>query len=189
MNHSDHLDLLRPGISAENGAWADLGSGAGAFTRALAELLGPDGEIYTVDKDPWALREQKRVLQDVLPGRGDHIRYLNADFTQPLDLPPLDGIVMANALHFQRRKEPVLQIIRQCLRPGGRLILVEYNTDRGNVWVPYPLSYNTWEVLASRNGFVHTQLLKVVPSSFLGEIYSALSLKPVEHAESGGGAR
>src|SRR5919202_116321 len=92
------------------------------------------------------------------------VTYLAADFTRPLDLPPLDGVVMANSLHYQRDKDPVLQLIRGYLKPGGRLVLVEYNADRGNPWVPHPISYGTWEKLAARNGFVDTRLLATVPS-------------------------
>ncbi len=83
---------------------------------------------------------------------------------------------MANSLHFVREKNTVVQLIRSYLRPGGRLILVEYNTDRGNMWVPYPLSYSTWETLAQQNGFTSTRLLATRPSRFLGEMYSAVSL-------------
>jgi SAM-dependent methyltransferase len=88
----------------------------------------------------------------------------------------LDGIIMANSLHFVRHKDPVLQLIRSYLRPAGRLILVEYNSDRGNMWVPYPFSYETWETLSRHNGFTQTQLLTTVPSRYFGEIYSALSM-------------
>lgn len=104
------------------------------------------------------------------------VQYIVANFTRQLDLPPLDGIVMANSLHYVRKKEPFLQQIRAYLRPGGRLLLVEYNADRGNPWVPYPLSYNTWAKLADQNGFTRTQLLATVPSRFLDEMYSAVSL-------------
>ena len=98
-----------------------------------------------------------------------------ADFTIPIDLPQLDGIVMANSLHFVRDKAPVLQLIRGYLRPGGRLVLVEYAADRGNEWVPYPLSFATWSVLAADAGFRETRQLASVPSRFLDSIYSALS--------------
>jgi hypothetical protein len=55
---------------------------------------------------------------------------------------------------------------------------VEYNADRGNMWVPYPMSYPTWEQLAARAGFLATSLLARVPSRFLDEIYSAASANP-----------
>ncbi|TMD25838.1 MAG: class I SAM-dependent methyltransferase, partial [Chloroflexi bacterium] len=51
MNHEDHVRLLRKGIVEPGGVWADFGSGAGAFTLALADLLGTEGSIYSVDKD------------------------------------------------------------------------------------------------------------------------------------------
>jgi SAM-dependent methyltransferase len=185
MNHQDHVDLLRDGIQSDQTfdrlardehpqIWADIGSGSGAFTLALAELLPQPARIYSIDHDRKALQQQERILHDRFPNR--QVIYLSGDFTRPLELPPLDGIVMANALHFQRKKEPVLNLLKGYLRPTGRLILVEYNVDRGNVWVPYPLSYPTWEKLAHQNGFWPTRLLAVKPSHFLGQFFSALSL-------------
>ena len=42
MTHEDHVSLLRGGVPGPGGVWADLGSGAGAFTLALADLIGPN---------------------------------------------------------------------------------------------------------------------------------------------------
>lgn len=155
------------------GVWADFGAGTGAFTLALADLLGPGGEIYAVDKDRSALKEQERAMRTYFPGTVVH--YINADFTQRLALPPFDGVVMANSLHFLRQKDAMLQLVRGYLKPGGRLIIVEYNSERGNMWVPYPFTFRNWEALAHRNGFAKTTLLATVPSRFFGEMYSALS--------------
>jgi ubiquinone/menaquinone biosynthesis C-methylase UbiE len=174
MNHEDHINLLRQGIPDQGGIWADLGSGTGAFTLALTDLLGPSASIYSVDKDKGALKEQERAMRTGFPAVTVH--YINADFTRRLDFPPLNGIVMANSLHFVREKNAVVQLIHSYLRPCGRLILVEYNSDRGNMWVPYPFSYKTWEALARQHGFASTRLLAMRPSRFLGEMYSALSL-------------
>ena len=173
MNHADHVALLKDGIPRPGGVWADFGSGRGAFTLALAALIRPDGVIYSVDKDSRALQSQKQGMCTRIHDYKVH--YLNLDYTKPLDLPLLDGVVMANALHFQRNKKRVLQVVKGYLRPAGRLIVVEYNVDRGNFWVPHPISYGSWELLANRNGFTETRLLAKRPSSFLGEFYSALS--------------
>jgi ubiquinone/menaquinone biosynthesis C-methylase UbiE len=178
MDHTDHVALLRPGVPAPGGVWADLGSGRGAFTLALAELIRPTGQIYSVDRDPRALLDQERAMRARFPSLS--VSYLPADFTHPLPLPSLDGIVMANSLHFQREKDRLLRSLHGYLRPGGRLLLVEYNADRGNLWVPYPLSYPTWEATARRCGFVDTRLLGTHPSRFLREIYSAVSFRPLE---------
>lgn len=147
--------------------------GHGAFTLALAELLGPSAFIYTVDRDQGALRQQEQAMRTQFPST--KVKYLVGDFRNKLDLPILDGIVMANSLHFAASKAPVLKLVRDYLRPGGRLLLVEYNTDQGNTWVPHPLSYPSWEELAAQHGFAQTRLLATRPSRFLREIYSAAS--------------
>jgi ubiquinone/menaquinone biosynthesis C-methylase UbiE len=175
MNHQDHVRLLQKGVVETGGIWADFGSGGGAFTLALADLLGPTGSIYSVDKDRGALKEQERAIRSNFPGTTVH--YINADFTRSLALPALDGVVMANSLHFLRQKDAMLQLVRSYLKPGGRLLVVEYNADRGNMWVPYPFSYGTWEELARKNGFSQTRLLATVPSRFFGEIYSGISMR------------
>ena len=176
MDHADIRGLIEGGVDRDGGAWADLGSGTGAFTLALAELLGPTGRIHSVDRDSRVLERQRQAIQDEFP-RTD-VSYLTADFGSPLDLPPLDGVVMANSLHFFRRKEGVLELVRGYLKPGGRLVMVEYDADRGNPWVPHPISYPSWERLSAEAGFEGTRLLKRVPSRFLGAIYSALSHRP-----------
>jgi ubiquinone/menaquinone biosynthesis C-methylase UbiE len=173
MDHQDHVNLLRTGVTGPGGVWADFGSGDGAFTLALAELIGPTGQIYSLDKHKGKLRRQEQAMQERFP---DVVQiYLQTDFTKKAELPALDGLVMANSLHFIRNKERVVRLLRSYLKPGGRFLLVEYNTDRGNPWVPHPLSFVTWVGLARQAGFERTELLSTVPSRFLGEIYAAAS--------------
>jgi SAM-dependent methyltransferase len=185
MDHSDHVRLLRNGVPSGPGVWADFGSGGGAFTLALADLLGPGSVIYSVDRDRRALERQARALRAANPQVEVH--YLHADYTRPLALPPLDGVVMANSLHFQRdRDKPaVLQLVADYLKYGGRLIIVEYDTDRGSFWVPHPFSASTWVRLAAASGFVDTRKLASYRGRHLNGIYSALSVKP--HMCSAGG--
>jgi len=173
LDHADHVSLIRDGVVP--GEWADLGSGSGAFTLALADLLGPGARIHSVDRDGGVLRRQREAFERRFPDAV--VDYRRADFTKSLDLPPLDGVVMANSLHFVRDKAPVLERIHGLLKPGGRLLLVEYDGDRGNPWVPHPLSYATWERLAATCGFDRTRLLARVPSRYFGAIYSALSTR------------
>jgi SAM-dependent methyltransferase len=176
VNHTDHVELLRKGIPGRGGVWADFGAGEGAFTLALAELIGPEAVIYSIDKDRRALARQAQAMKVRFPDRpAGNLQILNTDFTRPIDLPPLNGLVMANALHFQRDKEPVVRLLKSYLGLNGRMLLIEYNTDSGNAWVPHPLSYPTWEKLAARSGFRSTQLVATYPSRFLREIYSAMS--------------
>lgn len=173
MNHADLVALIEDGVTVRGGRWADLGSGEGAFTRALADLLGSGSHITAVDRDARALRH---LVSDSFPGI--QIDAWVGDFTRPLTLSNLDGIVMANSLHFVRDKAPVLESVRKMLRPEGTLIVVEYGTDRGNPWVPHPFSYERWEAMAAQAGFVKTRLLRTIPSRHLGSMYAAASLRP-----------
>jgi ubiquinone/menaquinone biosynthesis C-methylase UbiE len=178
VDHADHVRLLSDGVTS-GGTWADLGAGTGAFTLALAELVGPDGEVIAVDRDRGALRELERSVRR----GGAAVRTMLADFTKPIELPALDGIVMANSLHFVKDKVPVLAVVRGMLKSSGRLLLVEYDGDRGNRWVPHPLSFESWRVLADASGFSGTRKLASVPSRFMGSIFSAVSeaaLRPTE---------
>ena len=182
MDHRDHVELLRGGVepAGPDGAdWADLGSGSGAFTLALADLLGSGGRIVSVDRDAGALREQARAMAERFPAT--ELRQVVADFTGDLALlgaPPLDGLVMANSLHFHTDQAAVVRHVTSLLRPGGRLVLVEYDADRGNPWVPHPLSFDTWRRVAQDAGLTEPRLLGRVPSRFLGAIYSALAERP-----------
>lgn len=164
MRHAELVALIEGGVSGRGGSWADLGAGEGAFTKALADLIGPEGHVVAVDRDASALR-----------AIGGPVETRVADFTKPLDLRGLDGVVMANSLHFVRDKARVLEAVHGMLRPGGRLIVVEYGTDRGNPWVPHPFTYAQWESMAARAGFRNTKLLQTVPSRWLGSMYSAVS--------------
>jgi SAM-dependent methyltransferase len=173
MDHADHVELLRPGVEGCGGAWADIGAGSGAFTLALADLLGPSGEIYAIDRDAGALRQNARAMRRSFPQILAH--HLEADFARPLSLPPLDGIVMANALHFEREQAALVRRLSDYLRPGGHLVIVEYNIAQPNRWVPHPVPYTHWEPLARDAGFQHVEMLARRPSRTFGEIYSALA--------------
>jgi len=172
MNHADHVNLLKPANLPQGGTYADFGAGSGAFTLALRELIGSDGRIYAVDKNRASLRELESSHRARF-NTTDNLILLKNDFSHRLDLPLLDGIVMANSLHFFRNKEKILQHVGSFLTPTGMLLLVEYNVDSGNLWVPHPLTFETFQALAPHAGFTEPRLLAKAPSRFLKEFYSA----------------
>src|SRR5579859_5888163 len=79
---SKERDLILPGIPHPGGVWADIGSGSGIFTLVLRDLLGPDVQLYSVDRDAKALDKQRRAFAERYPDTT--ITYLHADFTRPL---------------------------------------------------------------------------------------------------------
>lgn len=176
MNHNDHVNLIKPAFLDEiaNASFADLGAGSGAFTLALRQLIGSSASIYAVDKDSSSLKQLEKEYQARF-GDSNNLHLITVDFSKSLNLPPLDGILMANSLHFFKDKIKVLKHIKTFLKPNGKLIMIEYNVDKGNLWVPYPFSFSTFEIMCKESGFDAPKLLTTHSSSFLNGFYSALT--------------
>ena len=177
MEHADHVALIRDGIDGAGPRWLELGAGTGSFTLALLDLLGDVADVVALDRDARAL---SKLAESAARFPSASLRTVVADFTQPLPVEPasFDGVLMANSLHFVRAKEPVLRAAIEAVKPGGRFLLVEYGSDRGNPWVPWPIRFATWAELASRVGLVETHQVGEVPSRFLRSIYAAVSTRP-----------
>jgi SAM-dependent methyltransferase len=91
---------------------------------------------------------------------------------------PFDGVLAANSLHFLTDPGAVLRRVAAILRPGGRLVVVEYDADHGNPWVPHPFSSGRFVVLAREAGLRDPREIGRVPSRFLGAIYAARAERP-----------
>lgn len=171
------VNLIGGGVPATGGTWADLGAGTGNFTWALAELLGPTATIYALDRDARAVAAQQRRLRDeppaatVLPQRADVLR--------PLGLPPLDGLLAANLLHFVRDQAGLLGRLRAALRPSGRLLVVEYEQALPIPWVPHPLPFPRLASLAHKAGFQPLAQLGTRRSPSSGRVlYAVVAARP-----------
>jgi ubiquinone/menaquinone biosynthesis C-methylase UbiE len=174
VDHADHVGLIRDGVQGAGRRWLELGAGRGAFTLALADLLGPAGEIVAVDRDRGDLASLAATMGRRFPET--RLTTAVADFSRDLPVEPVfDGLLAANSLHFVRDPAAVIDDVRPLLRPGARVVVVEYDSDSGNPWVPFPFSYRTWEAIAERAGLLETRLIGRVPSRFLGAIYAAAS--------------
>jgi ubiquinone/menaquinone biosynthesis C-methylase UbiE len=178
MNHADHLQLIAAGVERTGGLWADIGAGSGAFTLALRDLAGPDVDLIAVDRDRAGLQILRTTMERRFPGT--RLRLLEADMAGHLALPPLDGIMAANAIHYIPDQKALLRRWKDYLKPEGRLIVVEYDAETGNRWVPYPLSFASFGEIARAAGFAAPVLLATRPSRWLGRIYSALAFPTAE---------
>lgn len=177
MTHQQHLNLIKNAIPNRAGVWADLGSGAGAFALATADLLPFGSKIYSIDQNSLSIQSQEAEFERLFPSFP--ITFHTADFTKKLPInEKLDGIIMANSLHFVKEKISVLKKLKELLKPSGRIVFVEYNVDKGNQWVPYPFSFDSLIKLAKESGFGQPVLAGRVKSQFLNEMYCAYLLGP-----------
>ena len=173
MNHADHVELIRGGVEGAGPRWLELGAGEGAFTLALADLLGAGASIVAVDRDHRALATLRDRLAQTSPDLT--LRPIAGDFTAALPAGPFDGVLAANSLHFVADPVPVLRAAAARLAPGGRIVVVEYDADRGNPWVPHPFSAVRFGEIAAAAGLPEVEPLGRVPSRFLGAIWSAVT--------------
>ena len=80
-----------------------------------------------------------------------------------------------NAIHYVRDQVGLLQQWRGYLKRKGRLVVVEYDAEVGNRWVPHPMSFAAFGKIAPAAGFTQPALLATVPSRWLGRMYAAVT--------------
>lgn len=101
---------------------ADLGAGSGWFTTRLARAVGASGRVYAVDVNPISLRE----LRDALPKELTNVQIVHGEENDPkLPAGELDAVLVVNAYHEFAEYAAVLAKVRDALKPGGRLVLIE----------------------------------------------------------------
>jgi ubiquinone/menaquinone biosynthesis C-methylase UbiE len=146
--------------------WADLGCGTGTFTLALAELLPAGSMIHAIDTDKQSL--------DKIPGNHKEIRIDKhvCDFiTDSLHLNHLDGILMANALHYVKDKPAFIDTTKRIIKASGCFLIVEYDTLTAHQWVPYPIDFISLHKLFNNAGFDSIVKLYERPS-----VYSRMTM-------------
>jgi trans-aconitate methyltransferase len=161
MRLADAITLIQAAdiSKASPAKWADLGCGSGMFTYALAHLLAPYSTIYAVDRSVQRLQPATSNNVDVVFEQADFIR-------EALSFPPLDGILMANALHYVQDKAALIERLKTYLADDGMFIIVEYDTLRANPWVPYPVDSASLQQLFSVAGFTTMKRLGERPSVY-----------------------
>lgn len=131
--------------SSQPQIWADLGCGSGIFTKALAGLLPTDSTIFAIDKQPQNLPAQFAQTA---------IHFQSGDFlTDSLSVPPLDGILMANALHYVSDKKKLIRALEGYFGETGQFLIVEYDTQAANPWVPFPIDLQSISSLFADLGY------------------------------------
>ena len=168
MEQKTAIRLIEKGIKAREQPqiWADLGCGSGTFTMALASCLGSSDRIIAVDRDAGSMSG--------IPGdfNGVTIEKTPGDFAK-IELPKdLDGIIMANSLHYISSKKSFLTRLRNSIRESGVLIIVEYDTSFPNPWVPFPISYKKAQRLFEKLDYGEILKIGETSSRYGSSMYS-----------------
>jgi precorrin-6B methylase 2/mono/diheme cytochrome c family protein len=149
---------IRPGATV-----ADVGSGTGYFTWRLAQQVGPKGKVYAVDV-------QQRMLDltrtAVTAHKLNNVDYVLATESSPrLPERSCDLVLLAYAYHEFGEPAEMMRAIRRALKPGGRVVVLEYAKE-STIAPASPLHKMSFEEIRREiepMGFVIDQLLDFLP--------------------------
>ena len=149
---------IRPGATV-----ADIGSGTGYFTWRLAQQVGPQGKVYAVDVQQSMLDLTKAAVAE---HKLRNVEYVLADDDNPrLPERSVDLVFVAYAYHEFGDPQAVMRRIARALKPGGRVVILEYAKE-SNIAPASPLHKMSFEEIRREiepMGFVIDQLLDFLP--------------------------
>jgi ubiquinone/menaquinone biosynthesis C-methylase UbiE len=118
---------LKPGMVV-----ADIGAGSGYHTRRMAKAVAPNGKVMAVDIQP----EMLQILTNKLTTEGitNVVPILGAIDDPNLPDASVDLALMVDVYHEFSHPYEMMEGITRALKPGGRVVFVEYRGE--DKWVP-----------------------------------------------------
>ncbi|MGH7255294.1 MAG: class I SAM-dependent methyltransferase [Nitrospirales bacterium] len=116
---------------------ADLGAGSGYFTRRLARAVTESGKVYAIDVEPDMLAYTQKSVEGM--GAPASVEYLLAEPDSP-GLPDgsVDLIFLCNVYHHLENRTQYFARVGRALRPGGRVVIIDFYTDQRSGDVGFP---------------------------------------------------
>jgi arsenite methyltransferase len=149
---------LQPGQTV-----ADLGSGSGLFTRALARAVAPNGTALAVDIDPALLAI---VMRSAERSKLTNISTVQAAADDPKLPSPVDLIFICDTFHHLPDKPTYARTLARYTKPGGRVAVIDFTNEwpSGHDQMRYTLQdLEGWMTAA---GFTRRQTFDFPENSF-----------------------
>jgi SAM-dependent methyltransferase len=127
-NEEEAPDVALNVLNIQKGASvADIGAGSGYMTEKLAARVGPTGRVFANDVQPQMLEILSRRLA---AKRITNVTLLQGTIDDPgLPAASVDLELMVDVYHELSQPQQMLQHLREALKPGGRLVLLEYRKE------------------------------------------------------------
>jgi predicted methyltransferase len=115
---------VKPGMTV-----ADIGAGSGLFTRLFARQTGTAGKVYALDIT-------RNFIDNIVPRlRIEGISNVEGIVNTPKDVPlpaiSVDVAFVSDTYHHFEYPQAMLRAIRAALKPGGTLVIVEFERIAG----------------------------------------------------------
>ena len=112
---------------ARGSSVADIGAGSGYITERLAARVGPGGRVFANDVQPQMLNILARRLSD---RKITNVTLVEGTLDDPrLPTASVDLVLMVDVYHELSQPQAILRHLRASLKPGGRLVLLEYRKE------------------------------------------------------------
>ncbi len=106
---------------------ADVGAGSGNITIRLAKQVGPLGTVYANDVQPGMLQI---LQQNVAKAKVTNVVPVLGGIDDPkLPAESIDLAIMVDVYHEFSEPQRMRQRLREAIKPGGRLVLLEYRAE------------------------------------------------------------
>lgn len=115
---------LKPGMVV-----ADVGAGTGLFTRLFAKEVGPRGKVYAVDIAPKFIEHIEKTCKE--KGLTNVTGVVCTQTSVNLPAQSVDRVFICDTYHHFEFPSRTLASIRQALRPGGKVYLVDFERIPG----------------------------------------------------------
>jgi ubiquinone/menaquinone biosynthesis C-methylase UbiE len=151
---------IRPGQTV-----ADIGAGSGYYTVRLAEAVGPNGRVFATDIQPGMLALIKKRT-DGMGGTSGRVEVVLGTSTES-KLPDgaVDMALMVDVYHELAQPQTFLRSVKRALKPGGRLVLIEFRKE--SAWVPireeHKMSVREARIELEAEGFTFDRVIDVLP--------------------------
>ena len=124
----EHSAQLLDALSLHPGeVVADLGAGSGFFTFRIAPLVGPTGKVLAVDFQPQMLSALRAGAAST---KTTNVQVVQATETDPhLPAASVDLVLLVDVYHELAFPFEVMTRVREALKPGGRVVFVEYRKE------------------------------------------------------------
>ena len=132
---------------------ADIGAGSGYFSFRLVHHVGENGRVYAVDISPDMIRYMNRRIRDL--GLQNLITVLSDPDDPLLPKTSVDQIFLCEVWHHIKSQAQYLAQIRRTLKPGGRVVMIDFHKRELPVGPPVQMKIAREDLLSQMqsNGF------------------------------------
>src|SRR3954449_2084511 len=159
-------------------AVADIGAGSGYITVRLAARVGPGGRVFANDVQPQMLNMLARRLDN---SKITNVTLIEGTLDDP-KLPPAaaDLALMVDVYHELSQPQAVLRHLRESLKPGGRLVLLEYRKEDPTVPIKpeHKMSVAEAKMEVEAEGFTLTKVDETLPRQHI--LIFAAAARPLD---------